>query len=479
MKAPCAALGLALVFSSASVAAQPVPGQPEPPPAPPEPEPQPAQPAPAQPAPARPEPAQPDPARPEPAQSEPAQSEPGTAPPPAGPAPVPHTAAATTEEGDPLHGLTRAWDDTGVDVRTLLRWTAGPMFVAPVLLVMGYATPYAGEDSFFQSGDIAEQGGFRLRRSRFGLHSGYDDLAEIRVSVDVRSDEDAPVRIHDAFLGFMPFEWARLHVGAQAVPFSRTQLIRSGRGALMERPLGNRAMAPGQQLGMVVSGEWFNAALGYRLGLFNGFQRTNLFYQGFIQNASPVGNRFDGLGYVARITSEPLGPMPGTGADEDQGPLRFAVGANYLYNDGGARDVHSAGGDAHLMWRGLHVLGEALWARTIPETDPSIAGAVPLEVTSFTFSGEAGYMILPRRLGIAARFEWLEPNDKQDDESDNWLVTGGATVHLVDQLLKGQLEYTHRQEVNGVQLKNDSVTFNLQGQLDPARPRGNERGIGK
>jgi hypothetical protein len=33
--------------------------------------------------------------------------------------------------------------------------------------------------------------------------------------------------------------------------------------------------------------------------------------------------------------------------------------------------------------------------------------------------------------------------------------------------------------VNGIQLKNDSITFNLQGQLDPARPRGRETGAPK
>jgi hypothetical protein len=44
----------------------------------------------------------------------------------------------------------------------------------------------------------------------------------------------------------------------------------------------------------------------------------------------------------------------------------------------------------------------------------------------------------------------------------------------VAQILKGQVEYTHRQEINGLQLQNDSLTFSLQAQLDPARPRGRE-----
>ena len=145
-----------------------------------------------------------------------------------------------------------------------------------------------------------------------------------------------------------------------------------------------------------------------------------------------------------------------------------------MFSDGGARNVHLGGGDLHLMWRGLHFIGEAIWMRTVPEQTPTQAGTLPFEVTSYGAASEAGYMILPRMLGVSARFEWIDPNTQSEDESDNWLITGGAQFQFVDQLLKAQAEYTHREERFGLSLKNDSVTLSLQGQLDPARSRGKE-----
>lgn len=397
-------------------------------------------------------------------------------PPPAPAPPAPAPAAAPAEPPPEEHVAAeeeRPIDAPPVDVRSLLRWEIGPLWVAPLVLVSAQAVPYVGEDAFFQSGDIAEQGGFRLRHARVGLHAGYEDLAELRVSTELAgaAEDQGSVTIHDAYVGVMPWEFLQFHGGAQTVPLSRYALVSSGKGAFIERPLATRAMTPGHQVGGVVSGLMFNGALGYGLGLFNGLQRSNQFYEGYIENYAPFGNRFDGLAYVVRVTSEPFGRLPGTVADEDQGPVQFGAGGNYMYSDGGARDVHTAGGDALVHWMGIHGMVEALWARTVPETEPSVAGAVPVEVTTFSFVAEAGYMIFPRRFGVAARFEWIEPNDKQDDESDNWLLGGAATVHLFDQLVKAQLEYTHREERNGVSLANDSVAISLQAQLDPARER--------
>ena len=362
--------------------------------------------------------------------------------------------------------------DEPVDVREALQLHVGDMRIAPVMLVSAYGTPYAGTDSLFQSGDIAEQGGFRLRHARFGLDTAYKDQAQLRVSTELAHHEGGEARIHDAYLGYTPFEWAQLFAGAQRVPISRFQHIRSGRGALMERPLATRSMAPGQQVGLTGSGSLWEGALSWSLGVFNGLRRGNLFYEGWDANYAPFGNRFDGLAYAVRIGSEPLERLPNTAADEGKGDLRLGVGANYMYSDGGARDVHLGGGDVHLMWAGLHVIGEAIWMRSLPESEPTQAGAAPFEVTSVGMVGEAGYMILERMLGVTGRFEWIDANTQSDDETDNWLVTGGAHLHVVDQLLKVQAEYTHREERFGLSLDNDSVTISLQGQLDPARPRG-------
>ena len=75
---------------------------------------------------------------------------------------------------------------------------------------------------------------------------------------------------------------------------------------------------------------------------------------------------------------------------------------------------------------------------------------------------EAGYVVWKERLGVTARFEWLDPNTSVKNESDSWILTGGASYHVLNDFLKAQLDYTHREERYGKSLKNDSVVFQIQ-----------------
>lgn len=400
-------------------------------------------------------------------------AEPELPPPPVPVAPEP---AATQPPKDDATEKVPAKDEAPFDLRRAAVLSMGPVRVAPILLLQAHATPYAGNDAFFQSGDIAERGGFRLRHARFGLDTRYESDAILRVSTELGGSNDGRVRINDAFVGWTTYSFFQVLAGAQFVPISRFANLRSGRLALIDRPFSTRAMSPGRQVGVVGRGWLWDRALGYQVGVFNGLQRANAFYEGYEQNYAPFGNRFDGLAYVARITSEPLGPLTGTAADETKSPeVRLGVGANYMFSDGGARDIHTAGGDAHLQVYGFHLLAEALWARVIPESDPTQTGALPFELTSFSFVGEAGYMILEEMLGATARFEWVDPNTAVEDEGDNWMFTGGAHFQFIDQVLKLQAEYTHREERFGPSLANDTVTISFQGMLDPALPRGLDR----
>ena len=60
-------------------------------------------------------------------------------------------------------------------------------------------------------------------------------------------------------------------------------------------------MAPQHQVGVALDGSVWDGALGYTAGVYNGFQRSEYFYDGFVENDSPFGNRFDGLAYAARL----------------------------------------------------------------------------------------------------------------------------------------------------------------------------------
>ena len=391
-------------------------------------------------------------------------------PPKVDPAPTSDSKAPVTPQPPPAlkeptpAGPAAPADPTEPGWRKRLYLDLGPVRLVPIVLLGAHATPYAGEDSLSQAGDIAEQGGFRLRRARFGFGGDIARKAEFRISAELGSDNGGSVRVHDAWVGYTEKKFLQVYAGAQDVPFSRSALVGSGDTALIERPFTVRAMAPQHQVGAVVASHLADGALNLYFGGFNGLQRSDQFYSGYTENFAALGNRFDGLVYAPRVTTEPLGALD-TIQDLDHSPFRFGAGLGYFFSDGGARDIHSVGGDFLIHVSGLHLLGEVIWSRSDPESVPTQPIVQVEPVTSIGVVFEAGYMIVKRTFGVSARFEFINPNTAVEDQADNWMLTAGPSYHLLDDAIKVQAEYTHREEIFESSLANDSVTLQLQLQL--------------
>ena len=343
-----------------------------------------------------------------------------------------------------------------------LRLHAGPLMIEPVALMQVQGIPYVGNNAFLEAGDPAERGGFRFRRARFGFEGRVFHRVPFEITAEFNSDVAGRAVLHDAWFGYDRFKFLQVFVGTHDVPFSRSALVGSGDQALIERPFAVRAMAPFHQLGAHVEGHLWSGALNYYAGVYNGLQKTDQFFTGYVENSAVLGNRFDGLTYAGRLTSEPLGGLGRTMEDLHHGGFRLAAGASTFYSDGGTRSILGLGGDILLHWKGLHILGEFLANRSTPKTMPTQPTMQTATVTSIGAVGEAGYMLLKERLGINARFEWLDPNTAVKDESDSWILTGGVSYHILHDFLKAQIDYNHRQELHGKSLQNDSVVIQAQ-----------------
>jgi len=358
----------------------------------------------------------------------------------------------------------------GAPFKDYLRLHAGPLSIEPEVLMQVQAMPYVGADSTLEAGDPADRPGFRFRRARFGFEGRLFHRIPFEINAEFNSDvvTSPGLILHDAWFGYDRFRYVQVFVGTMDVPFSRSALIGAGDGALIERPFAVRAMAPFHQLGARLEGHFFSGGLNYTFGVFNGLERppSDIFFSGYLENPGFQGNRFEGLTYAGRLTTEPLGPMGRTMEDLHHGKLKIAAGASAFYSNGGTVGAVGLGGDVLLHFRGLHVLGEFLANRTSPTLQPTQPTNQSAVRQSYGGVAEAGYLILKERLGVTVRFERIVPNTQSagsvGDPGDSWIVTGGVSYHLLNDFLKAQLDYTHREELHGPTLKNDSVVIQAQ-----------------
>jgi hypothetical protein len=272
--------------------------------------------------------------------------------------------AAAAPAGAAAESMAPGW-------RERIRVPVGPIGLAPILLLQAQASPYVGEGSFHQAGDIAERPGFRLRRARLGIAGDVQEKVRFAVSAQLGSEDDGALRVHDAWAGYTAMPYLQVFAGARDVAFSRSAITGAGDGALIERPLAVRAIAPFKQVGIQAEGHFADEAFSYSAGAYNGFQRSDQFYEGHAESYAPLGNRFEGIAVAGRVASEPLGRLGRTIQDVEHSPFRIGVGGNYFFSNGGARTLQGAGGDVLLHVAGLHVLAEMLWLRASPRDQPS------------------------------------------------------------------------------------------------------------
>ncbi|WP_437278805.1 porin [Sorangium sp. So ce375] len=382
-----------------------------------------------------------------------------TPPTAAAPAAPPAAAGAPSPAGS---GAAPAAPAAGGSAGPPFQLAIGRLVLSPIVLVQAQAVPYIGDDAFLQAGDVAEGQGFRLRRARVGFAGTLAGVVPFAVSGELAGGADGSARLSEAWIGYAHFPFANLYFGAHDVPFSRSAMTGAGEGALIERPLAVRAMAPSRQVGLHVEGHFRGRAFSYFAGMFNGFQRADQLFAGYVENAASFGNRFDHIAYVARLATEPLGPLPRSVQDLAASRLRVGAGAGYFFSDGGTRDLHGIGADLLVHLDGAHALAELLWNQSRPESTPTQPLGQLAPVTSIGLVGELGYFVRRIKVGVSARFEWLDPNLDISDETDSWALTAGASYHFIDNTLKAQADFTHRQERHGVALDNDAVALQLQ-----------------
>lgn len=314
------------------------------------------------------------------------------------------------------------------------------------------------------NGDAAEEEGFRLRRARFGLGGSITKFFVFDLQFEVIKERGNDANLLDAWVGYERFSFAKFYLGAMKIPFSKSADTSSSYLQFIERPLAVNAMAPFQQVGFAVGGAVWRNRFRYHVGIYNGLQRRLTSLEGYeIGVGADLGNRLSRFVTVARFDLEPLGAMSPMISDLYQvNRFRIGVGGGYFFNDGKQIRVHAVSGNVQMKAYGFSMLVEAIWDRTIPARGANVTQTQTQNIDRLAVYGQLGYVIIKKWLEVAVRVEYLDDNRSVKNEGDTLSITGGINVYFIRQVAKFQLNYIHRLELHGTEIKNNMVLGQVQ-----------------
>ena len=327
----------------------------------------------------------------------------------------------------------------------------GPYSLQLKAQIQVQAVTFVGKDALYENGDPASDEGLLIRRARLGVkgklpwHLRYNFMIEAFGDLQRGSEgEGIAGQSIGAQLLDLSIEWARwkefqIGVGADKVPGPRGRMVTSRGLQLIERPFSVEELAVDRRAGAWVSGdlEYFN----YLVGVYNG------------DDGLSFGNEGGGYLVGARLELTPLGRMGCSFSDythpygKRYKKARFGAGVSFQYQHGPTMDRMNVSGDVGFKWRGLSVAGEAIYVREEPVEKPTVPSALPEVTESLGVFGQVGYFVIPARLELAARFEYMDLNFDIDDSRDIWAHTEGINYHW-SLYLRSQLSYTHKEAVN-------------------------------
>jgi len=242
----------------------------------------------------------------------------------------------------------------------------------------------------------------------------------------------------DGYVEYVPSDLFGLRMGYYRVPYTREKITSGAALLFTKRAMSIDALCLQRDIGVMAMGSVINKRLQYQVGVFNG------------DGEKAKRNTGDSHLYGARIVYEPFGSVGMFEArDKASDGFRLAIGGSFNYNDLPIADLDGDG----KMDEALDVRwGEEtamLWGRLFFSSEvngriykPLVTGYEEV-VESLGWYAQTGWLLIPDKLQLAARYSWLDPNLDNDpdgtdaDEQQEFSLGANYFFHSYRLLLQG------------------------------------------
>jgi phosphate-selective porin OprO/OprP len=340
-----------------------------------------------------------------------AADEPQPTPVPA-PAPTPAPTSPTETTVDPMKGFVTF--KSGENSMTLGAWGQ-------------FRTTVDDREDFSADLDPASVGylqddgpsvAFSIPRLRvYMLGTVFKSWMRYKIEIEVaslRTDATTNInngRVTDAYVEFAKSPYATLRAGQYKVPFGFEEMIPDSRLQFVERSIASAKFAPVRDIGLMLSGQFFDKKFGYQVGAFNGAGQNN-----------PQDDR--ALLYDARIVYDPLGEyklVEGAVDNPQKNQLHFGLayhlgevprGLSSVGVFESPNDEQALGFEVGWKYKRYSILGE-YFLQTNQQVNPTNAAGPDIDANGFDV--EFGVFVVPTKQEIALRYATVEPDEAVAD----------------------------------------------------------------
>jgi phosphate-selective porin OprO and OprP len=274
---------------------------------------------------------------------------------------------------------------------------------------------------------------FLLRRARLYVQGEFAEHFDFKLEGEYAGGGASNrVQLVDGYLTWMRHNAAMVRAGQFKTPFGHEQLAADPRLPLAERTLSNDRLTLNRQLGVALSGDFFEKRLSYSAGVFNG------------NGANNGSNDNDAFIYVGRVAGIAYaGEWAGqktkltVGANAFSSHDRSVAISGFNFDSSAAAGIDNIfsgeregrGIDVQLSLGRFEFLTEYLTVRFQPANGNFTATPADDRFNSTGWYALAGYHIVPKKLQAVLRFEEFDINDRTaNDRFSAW--TGGINYFI-------------------------------------------------
>jgi phosphate-selective porin len=259
---------------------------------------------------------------------------------------------------------------------------------------------------------------FSIPRLRFYmLGTVFKSWLRYKIEIELatlRTDATANLnngRVTDAYVEFAKSPYATLRAGQYKIPFGLEELTPDARLEFIERSIASAKFAPSRDLGLMLSGQFFEKKFGYQVAVFNGSGQNN-----------PQDDR--SLLYAARVVYDPLGEykmVEGAVDNPEKNQLHFGLAYRFGEVPRGfssvgvfesPNDEQALGYEVAWKFRRYFAMGE-YFTQTNELVNPTNIAGPDIDANGYT--AQLGVFVVPTKQEIGLRYSVVEPDESVAD----------------------------------------------------------------